>query len=132
MSAFIYLCDFNISFEATKKWTNSKGCIKGNHLKSNLHVKSLDICRQLCAKDCGCLSVDYNPSTEQCNFNSADTSTVKIQNPCHIPGYEFSEPILSKLINFFFIQILEGDFSELNVFLMRPVYKKLKTRCSKI
>ena len=73
------------------------GCIKGHELTRNHNIKTFDICRQLCEKDCRCLSVDYNPSTQQCNSNTADTSTVAVQNPCHLSGYEFSEPILSKL-----------------------------------
>ena len=86
---------FNIYFSATKDWSRTNGCIKGSefHIKSNQNIETLDKCRQLCAENDECLSVDYNLSNGNCNFNSVTTVTNEITN-CN--NYQYSEPIRCK------------------------------------
>ena len=106
------LIRFNIYFSATKNWTLTNGCIKGDlsHLKSNKNIESLDKCRQLCAENNECLSVDYNLSVGNCNFNSVTTETDEITS-CN--NYQYSEPIrcklsYSSLFLFFYLVFLES------------------------
>ena len=75
----------------------TNGCMKGSesNVKSNQNIETLDKCRQLCVKIDECLSVDYNLSNGNCNFNSVTTLTDEITTRCY--GYQYSEPIQRKL-----------------------------------
>lgn len=98
------------NFAATKEWTTcDDGCINtngnrtGNELKIIHEIETLDICKERCEEKCLCKSVVYHLSNRTCILKREDTSTARIQKPCFLSGFVYSEP-LSKFIIVVFLQ----------------------------